>query len=41
MTSSGVDDGYSADKKYGSSGSIIKKNDVLTKNFWINGYNGG
>ena len=26
--------GYTADKKYGSSGSIIKKNDIITKNFW-------
>eukprot|EP01043_Picozoa_sp_COSAG02_P028536 COSAG02_NODE_1733_length_11168_cov_29.568705_7_plen_192_part_00 len=26
------------DKKYGSTGSIIKKNDILTRNFLINGY---
>ena len=40
LTNSGVDDGYAADKKMGSSGSIIKHHDTITKNIWINGYNG-
>ena len=40
LTNSGVDDGYTADKKMGSSGSIIKHHDTITKNIWINGYNG-
>eukprot|EP01048_Picozoa_sp_COSAG05_P010667 COSAG05_NODE_954_length_6442_cov_451.572915_5_plen_100_part_00 len=40
LTDNGVDDGFSAQEKYGSSGSIIKKNDVITKNIFINGYNG-
>jgi hypothetical protein len=40
LTNSGVDDGYTADRKMGSSGSIIKRHDTITKNIWINGYNG-
>ena len=40
LTHSGVDDGYTVSQKYGSSGSILKKNDVITRNFIINGYNG-
>ena len=40
LTRSGVDDGYTADEKMGSSGSIIKHHDTITKNIWINGYNG-
>ena len=35
-----MDDGLKSSQKYGSSGSIIKKNDFVTKNFWLNGYNG-
>ena len=40
LTYSGVDDGYAADKKMGSSGSILKHHDTIAKNIWINGYNG-
>ena len=40
LTNSGVDDGYTQAQKYGSSGSIVKKNDIITRNFMINGYNG-
>eukprot|EP01051_Picozoa_sp_SAG22_P023993 SAG22_NODE_6445_length_854_cov_1.621192_2_plen_151_part_01 len=37
----GVDDGYTADQKYGQAGaSIVKHADIITKNMWINGYNG-
>ena len=35
--SKGVDDGFSLSEKYGSNGSIVKKNDFITKNFFING----
>ena len=42
MTLNGVDDGYPASKKYGApaGASITKKADFVSKNFWINGYNG-
>ena len=41
LTNNGVDDGYSNSQKYGTTGtSITKKADFVTKNFWINGYNG-
>ena len=41
LTKNGVDDGYTTAQKYGAVGaSIVKKPDVITKNMWINGYNG-
>ena len=40
LTNNGVDDGFSTAEKYNSTGSIIKKNDFITHNFMINGYNG-
>jgi len=40
LTHSGVDDGFTKQQKYGSDASLLKKNDVITKNFFINGYNG-
>jgi len=40
LTNNGVNDGYTPSQKYGSSGSIVKKNDFITQNFMINGYNG-
>eukprot|EP00729_Bicosta_minor_P002862 gene2862-15982_t len=41
-SSVGVDDGYNASQKlgYGDDVSILKKHDLQTKNFLINGYNG-
>jgi hypothetical protein len=40
LTNSGVDDGFTSAQKYGSSGSIIKQRDIITANFFINGYSG-
>eukprot|EP00928_Gymnodinium_smaydae_P026730 TRINITY_DN20901_c0_g1_i1.p1 TRINITY_DN20901_c0_g1~~TRINITY_DN20901_c0_g1_i1.p1 ORF type:complete len:912 (+),score=66.56 TRINITY_DN20901_c0_g1_i1:74-2809(+) len=40
LTNSGVDDGYKTSQKYGSTGSILKKNDFIKHNFIINSYNG-
>jgi hypothetical protein len=41
LTVSGVVDGFSAADKYGyANASILKAHDVITKNFFINGYNG-
>ena len=41
LTHSGVDDGYANSLKHGATNaSIVKKHDIITKNFIINGYNG-
>ena len=41
LTKSGVTDGYSASQKHGmADASILKAHDTITRNFFINGYNG-
>lgn len=41
LTHSGHGDGYPESEKHGATGaSILKEHDVITKNFFVNGYNG-
>jgi hypothetical protein len=40
LTNNGVDDGFTPAEKLGSSGSIVKEWDQISKNFIINGYKG-
>ena len=41
LTHSGHGDGYPQSEKHGTTGaSILKQHDVITKNLFINGYNG-